>query len=111
MSASSKFNVDPNKIYRYLLSTHTPVAAGKEKFFHGIAGYSFANWQLLEQHLLAHPTMATLIKTDPAVGQSGPKRICHCHLPVSPSGKSYCIHSVWEHRRDGNWWFITAHPG
>ena len=68
--------VAPAKIQDYLLSTSHPVGRFKEPFFANL-GYTVANWQILEQDLLA------LVGS----GEAEPGR-------ESPYGQKYEIHGT-----------------
>jgi hypothetical protein len=101
------FCIEDSKITRYLLSTHTPKAVEKNAYFTSI-GYSYANWTLLRDHLLEHPRNAQFESAEDDVW--GMKHLYRCLLPPSPDGRQHCIRSIWQLRRDDNWWFITAVP-
>ncbi len=101
------FDVDPKKLLNYLLSTATPEAAGKSRFFHG-AGFTAEAWQALQAALLAHPLRAALEYEDPS-SPYGRKLIFRCTLPGAPNGRAYCVRSVWQ-LRGGVYWFLTAYP-
>jgi hypothetical protein len=99
--------VESRKITDYLLSTQTPEAEGKCKFFRDTLGYSLQDWTDLERDLLAHPGMAELESEELAPG--GVKFVFRCRMPSSPNGKQYCICSVWKEDRPGRRRFITAY--
>jgi hypothetical protein len=105
-SGTFAFRVHPDKIQKYLLSTHTLAASGKSKFFTQI-GYTLANWRRLEQALLLHPHVAALEVTIDDI--YGPKETYRCNLPPAPDSKQYCVRSVWQ-LRGGIKWFVTAIP-
>ena len=100
------FRIDPSKITDYLFSDRTRKSAAKNRWFRRV-GFHPDSWQVLEQALLQHPVMARLEKTESS--PFGQKLTFLCTGLVAPTGKTYCIRSVWQ-EREGDPWFVTAYP-
>jgi hypothetical protein len=100
--------IAPAKIQDYLLSTSHPVGRFKEPFFASL-GYSVANWQKLEQDLLALAASG-----EAEAGREslyGQKYEIHGSLN-GPSGKSARVLTVWIVRFGSDVpQFVTAYPG
>ena len=100
--------IAPAKIQNYLVSTSHPIGRFKEPFFANL-GYTVANWQKLEQDLLALAASgeAKLGRESPY----GQKYEIHGTLN-GPSGKSARVLTVWIVRfRSDVPQFVTAYPG
>ena len=97
-----------SQIRDYLLSTSHPVGRFKAPFFARL-GYTVADWQRLEQDLLA---LANLGDADPGrESRYGQKYEIRGTLN-GPSGKSASVLAVWIVRFEGDVpQFVTAFPG
>jgi uncharacterized protein DUF6883 len=99
--------IAPAKIQNYLLSTSHPIGRFKEPFFANL-GYTIANWQKLEQDLLALATSGEAAGRESPYGQ---KYEIHGTLN-GPSGKSARVLTVWIVRFGSDVpQFVTAYPG
>jgi hypothetical protein len=100
--------IAPAKIQNYLLSTTHPIGRFKEPFFANL-GYTVANWQKLEQDLLA---LAASGEAEPGrASPYGQKYEIHGTLN-GPSGKSARVLTVWIVRFGSDVpQFVTAYPG
>lgn len=100
--------IAPAKIRDYLLSTSHPVGRFKVPFFASL-GYAVANWQRLEQDLLA---LAASGDAEPGrESPYGQKYEIHGTLN-GPSGKSASVLTVWIVRFESDVpQFVTAFPG
>jgi hypothetical protein len=100
--------IAPAKIRDYLLSTSHPVGRFKAPFFARL-GYTVADWQRLEQDLLA---LADSGDADPGrESRYGQKYEIRGTLN-GPSGKSASVLTVWIVRFEGDVpQFVTAFPG
>ena len=100
--------IAPAKIRDYLLSTSHLVGRFKEPFFSSL-GYTVANWQHLEQDLLA---LAASGEAEPGrESPYGQKYEIHGTLN-GPSGKSARVLTVWIVRFETDVpQFVTAFPG
>ena len=100
--------IAPAKIRDYLLSTSHPVGRFKEPFFASL-GYTVANWQRLEQDLLA---LAVSGEAEPGrESPYGQKYEIHGTLN-GPSGRSARVLTVWIVRLGSDIpEFVTAFPG
>jgi hypothetical protein len=99
--------VEATKVTGYLLSSDHPKGAPKAKFFKGV-GFSDEN---VEEFVAALRTHAAQNKSADVVPHPyGVKTVIDCFMPT-PSGKPYCIRSVWNDHQDGAPpKLITAHP-
>jgi len=100
--------IAPAKIQNYLLSTSHPIGRFKEPVFASL-GYTVANWQKLEQDLLA---LAASGEAEPGrESPYGQKYEIHGTLN-GPSGKSARVLTVWIVRFGSDVpQFVTAYPG
>ena len=100
--------IAPAKIQDYLLSTSHPIGRFKEPFFANL-GYTVANWQKLEQDLLA---LAAWGEAEPGrENPYGQKYEIHGTLN-GPAGKSAGVLTVWIVRFGSDVpQFVTAYPG
>jgi hypothetical protein len=99
--------VEVTKVTDYLLSSNHPKGAAKAKFFKGV-GFSE---EKVEEFVAALRTHAAQNKIADVVPHTyGVKTVIDCFMPT-PSGKAYCIRSVWNDHQDGAPpKLITAHP-
>ena len=99
--------VETTKVTDYLLSSDHLLGAAKAKFFKGV-GFSDQN---VEEFITALRTHAAQNKiADVVPHPHGVKTVIDCFMPT-PSGKDYCIRSVWNDHQDGAPpRLITAHP-
>jgi hypothetical protein len=100
--------IAPAKIQNYLLSTSHPIGRFKEPFFANL-GYTVANWQKLEQDLLA---LAASGEAKPGrESPYGQKYEIHGTLN-GPFGKSERVLTVWIVPFGSDVpQFVTAYPG
>jgi hypothetical protein len=100
--------IAPAKIRDYLLSTSHAVGRFKAPFFAGL-GYTDADWQTLEQDLLAIAASG-----DAELGRESPYRQKYeiRGTLTGPSGKSANVLTVWIVRFESDVpQFVTAFPG
>jgi len=100
--------IHPNKLVRYLLDLKSPRGRGKANFFINDCGFSQENPEVLKNALQQHPLNASLEEKPPE--DDGWKFRFVCCIQT-PSGRDFCITSVWKIDRDGGIpRFITAYP-
>ena len=91
----------------YLLNSNHPQGAAKAKFFKSV-GFSDGNMEVFIAALRTHATQNKI--ADVVIHPYGVKTVIDCFMPT-PSGKAYCIRSVWNDHKDGAPpKLITAHP-
>jgi hypothetical protein len=99
--------VEATKVTEYLLSSDHPKGAAKAKFFKGV-GFSDKNVEEFVGALRTHAAQNKIADVIPHA--YGMKTVIDCLMPT-PSGKPYCIRSVWNDHQDGEPpKLITAHP-
>jgi hypothetical protein len=99
--------IDVIKVTEYLLNSDHPIGAAKAKFFKGV-GFSVAKVEEFVDALRTHAAQNKIASVIPH--DYGVKTVIDCFLPT-PSGKPYCIRSVWNDHQDGHPpRLITAHP-
>ncbi len=108
LPAAERSVIAPAKVRDYLLSTSHPVGRFKAPFFAGL-GYSSANWQRLEEDLLA-----LAVSGDAELGKISPygQKYEIRGILNGPSGRSAGVLTVWIILFGGNSpQFVTAFPG
>ncbi|MCP3400502.1 DUF6883 domain-containing protein [Bradyrhizobium sp. CCGB20] len=99
--------VEATKVTDYLLSSEHPEGAGKAKFFESV-GFSKEKIEEFATALRTHAANNKIAEVVPH--PYGVKTVIDCFMPT-PSGKDYCIRSVWNDHKDGEPpRLITAHP-
>ncbi|MBR1199327.1 hypothetical protein JQ574_25345 [Bradyrhizobium sp. AUGA SZCCT0158] len=99
--------VETIKVTDYLLCSDHPRGGGKAKFFESV-GFSKENVQEFAAALRTHAAKNQIAEVVPH--SYGVKTVIDCFMPT-PSGKDYCIRSVWNDHGDGAPpKLITAHP-
>jgi hypothetical protein len=99
--------VEAAKVTDYLLSSDHPEGAAKAKFFEGV-GFCKAKVDEFVAALRTHAANNNIAEVIPHA--YGVKMVIDCYMPT-PSGKDYCIRSVWNDHKDGEPpRLITAHP-
>lgn len=99
--------IEPNKLVRYLLDLNSPGGGGKANFFINHCEFSPANPEVLGNALQQHPLNAELEeKTETDYGWKF-RFVCCIQ---TPSGKDFCITSIWEIRDGGMPRLVTAYP-
>jgi hypothetical protein len=81
----------------YLLNREHPVGGAKAKFFRGI-GFSEKNVEEFAAALRQQAAQNKIAEVVPH--EYGKKTVVDCFMPT-PSGKFYCIRSVWNDLEDG----------
>lgn len=100
--------IAPAKIRDYLLSMSHPVGRFKAPFFASL-GYTVADWQRLEQDLLA---IANSGDAEPGRESRYGQKYEICGTLNGPSGKSASVLTVWIVRLGSDVpEFVTAFPG
>ena len=108
LPAAERSVIVPSKIRDYLLSTSHPVGRFKVPFFISL-GYTSANWQRLEEDLLA-----LAVSGDAELGKSSPygQKYEIRGTLSGPSGRSAGVLTVWIILfGDDASQFVTAFPG
>lgn len=99
--------VDASKVRNYLLNLNHAEGQGKAKFFTAV-GFSEENVDQFVDALRVHAAHNKI--ADVIAHAYGVKTVIDCFMPT-PSGKPYCIRSVWNDHGDGEPpKLITAHP-
>ena len=99
--------VETVKVTHYLLCSDHPKGGGKAKFFESV-GFSKENVTEFVAALRSHVAKNQIAEVVPH--PYGVKTVIDCFMPT-PSGREYCIRSVWNDHLDGAPpKLITAHP-
>ena len=99
--------IEPAKILEYLLNLDHPKGGGKAKFFFAV-GFTADNPEQFSDSMRVHAARNIIAAVIP--DDFGIKTVIDCFMPT-PSGRDYCIRSVWNDHLDGAPpRLITAHP-
>lgn len=99
--------IDPAKVTDYLLNSDHPMGGAKAKFFMSV-GFSSTRVEEFASALREHAAQNKIADVNPH--PYGVKTVVDCFM-TTPSGKPYCIRSVWNDYQDGaSPKLITAHP-
>jgi hypothetical protein len=105
---ADKAIIEAGKLKDYILSPVHPVGRFKAAFFRKL-GYSFANWEVLEQHLRDLILTEDFTKTEEI--HYGKKFIIEGQLEC-PSGEKVKVVTVWVILEGDNIpRFVTVYPG
>ena len=89
--------VEPSKVSDYLLNSDHPIGGAKAAFFKSV-GFSVEKIEQFVDALRAHARDNKIVNV--VANEFVVKTMIECSMPT-PSGKTYCIRSVWGDHRDG----------